>query len=173
MDRQKIPTVLVVDDDADCVRMMCRAIGTIYPVTFAVDGEEALRKARVVMPDVIILDIMMPGGMDGFATFCNLRRDPRTCNIPVIMVSEVCRKTGLPFSGESMKQYLGAVPTAFIEKPVASEQLLREVENVLAYEHGVRDRNAETDNGNRPYEQCRTLKNAGWFDRFVGISGRR
>jgi len=120
-----------VDDDAECVEFMCRAIGSAYPVTSAADGEEAVLKARTMKPDVIILDVMMAGGKDGFSTFCELREDPATRNIPVIMHSAVVQKTGLPFGGESMKQFLGTAPTAFLEKPISAEQLLKEVKKAL------------------------------------------
>ena len=123
--------VLVVDDDLEYVSLLSRALGATYAVTVAADGEEAIMKARIAKPDVIVLDVMMPGGKDGFSTFCELRKDPATRNIPVIMCSEVGRKTGLPFGGESMEQFLGAAPAAFLEKPISAERLLDELRKVL------------------------------------------
>lgn len=128
---RKVRTVLVVDDDPEWLSFLSRSIGAEYPVLSETDGEQVVLKARIVKPDLIVLDVMLPGGMDGFTAFCNLRSDPTTCHIPVLMLTEIARKTGLPFGGESMEQYLGTAPTAFLEKPISVEQLLKEVRRVL------------------------------------------
>lgn len=124
-------TVLVVDDDPEWLDFLVRAIGSQYPVLCATNGEDAVRRAQYTCPDVIILDVMMPGGKDGFSTYADLQSDPRTEGIPVLMLSEVNRKTGLAFGAENMTQYLGKAPTAFLEKPISADRLLEKVRDVL------------------------------------------
>ena len=134
-----VQTVLVVDDDPEWLDFLSRAIGSQYPVLSATNGEDAVRRAQRACPDVIILDVMMPGGRDGFSTYSELQRDPRTQDIPVLMLSEVNRKTGLDFGAEEMNRHLGKAPAAFLEKPISAERLLGEVEKVLAVGKGLRD----------------------------------
>jgi len=83
-----INTVLLVDDDADI-----RAIGEIalsqvggWTVTTAAGGEEAVPAARATRPDVILLDMMMPG-LDGMQTLAALRADDETAAIPVLFMT--------------------------------------------------------------------------------------
>ena len=129
--KRKAQSILVVDDDTECLTFTCEALESTYAVTTASDGDEALLKARKKKPDLIVLDVMMPGGKDGFSTFCDLRNDPGTRNIPVIMLSEVARITGLPFGADGMNRYLGSTPAVFLEKPVSVENLLNAVKKAL------------------------------------------
>lgn len=126
-----VQTILVVDDDPEWLNFLTRAIGTEYPVLSATNGEDAVRRAQCACPDAIIMDVMMPGGRDGFSAYAELRNDPRTQDIPVLMLSEVNRKTGLDFSGEEMTRYLGKAPAVFLEKPISAERLLEEVRKAL------------------------------------------
>lgn len=127
-------TVLVVDDDPEWLEFLSKAIGSEYPVLCAASGEDAIRRAQSVTPDVIVLDVMMPGGKDGFTTYSELQRDPRTRDIPVLMLTEVNRKTKLAFGAEDMKQYLGKAPAAFLEKPISVDRLLGEIRKALGHE---------------------------------------
>lgn len=127
-------TVLVVDDDPEWLDFLSRVIGAEYPVLHATSGEDAIRRAQSAVPDVIILDVMMPGGKDGFTTYSKLQSDPRTRGIPVLMLTEVTRKTGLPFGTEDMKQYLGKAPAAFFEKPISAKRLMDEIRKALGRE---------------------------------------
>lgn len=131
MKRVQVQTVLVVDDDPEWLDFLSRAIGAEYPVLSATNGEDAVRRAQRAGPDVIILDVMLYGGKDGFSTYAELRHDPRTRNIPVIIFTEVNLKTGLDFGAENMNRYLGKAPAAFLEKPVSAERLLDEVRKAL------------------------------------------
>ena len=125
-------TVLVVDDDPEWLDFLSKAIGSHYPVLCATNGEDAVRRAQRACPDVIILDVMMAGGRDGFSTYAELQRDPRTQDIPVIMFTEVNRQTSVAFDGEEMNRYLGKAPAAFLEKPLSAERLLEKVRAVLS-----------------------------------------
>jgi len=127
----RVQTIMVVDDDPEWLNFLTRAIGAEYAVLSASNGEDAVRSAQRACPDAIILDVMMPGGRDGFSTYAKLRNDPKTQDIPVLMLSEVNRKTDLDFGTEEMRQYLGKAPAAFLEKPISAERLLEEVRRVL------------------------------------------
>ncbi len=82
-------TILVVDDDKlnlELVREICENAG--YLVDVAQDGSAAIRAARTELPDLILLDIMM-GSKDGFQVCRELRADPRTRQVPIILVTAV------------------------------------------------------------------------------------
>ena len=84
----QISSVLLVDDEPDI-----RIVGEIalsqiggWDVTVACDGREAIAAVRSNQPDVILLDMMMPG-MDGMQTLAHLKADPRTFGVPVIFMT--------------------------------------------------------------------------------------
>ncbi len=79
--------ILAVDDNPINLKLLSRAlIYTNYEIYTASSGEEALKTAREVVPDLILLDVMMPG-MDGYEVCKKLQEDPRTAFIPVIFLS--------------------------------------------------------------------------------------
>ncbi|MHC4788614.1 MAG: response regulator [Planctomycetota bacterium] len=123
--------VLVVDDEVEAVeftRAVMEEAG--FEVVVASDGEEALRKARTERPDVVILDLLMPG-KGGFATFEEMRRAPELKDIPVLMLSGAPKQTGVAFSAAAIGRHIGQEPEAFMEKPVDPEALRRAVEDLL------------------------------------------
>ncbi len=88
----KIPggggTILVIDDDENVRQLLSRLLkGDGYDVLTAEDGNEGLEMARKHLPDAITLDVVMPGGKDGWEVLRNLKKSPETESIPVIMVS--------------------------------------------------------------------------------------
>ena len=125
-------TILIVDDESDSVEFVKAIISEIgdFSVISASDGKSGLEKAKSELPDLIILDVMMPE-KDGFSVFYDLKRNPDTENIPVIMLTGVSKKTGIKFSGEAMGEYLGREPVAFIDKPVDPAKLQKAVRKVL------------------------------------------
>src|SRR5579864_1498702 len=91
--------ILVVDDDADVVELLCFNLKKAgFAIGTAFNGVEALKKARSIAPDLILLDLMLPE-LDGFAVCEILRRDPATASIPIIMVTalstQLARLAGL------------------------------------------------------------------------------
>ena len=93
--------ILIVDDDEDIVesiRLVLEKCG--HQVIVAVDGNEGLDKARAGKPDVIILDVMMPG-LDGFEVARELKKDSRTRDISILMLTAIKDKTGFDFQKES------------------------------------------------------------------------
>ncbi|MFA5450616.1 MAG: response regulator [Dehalococcoidales bacterium] len=113
--------ILVADDD-EMSRRLLEAVLTPkgYEVILAKDGIEALNIARTQSPDLIILDIMMPG-MDGYITLNKIKEDDSTADIPVLMITAV----GYDFNIKLASQ-LGA--SGYITKPID----LAEVRNVVA-----------------------------------------
>jgi CheY-like chemotaxis protein len=82
-----VSTILVVDDtqtDREIASQVIKSSGR--QVQFAANGQEAMTLAASVKPDLILMDIVMPG-QDGFATCRKLKKDPETAGIPIVMVS--------------------------------------------------------------------------------------
>jgi signal transduction histidine kinase/CheY-like chemotaxis protein len=105
--------VLVIDDDPTVHDLMRRALGKEgFGVLIASSGEEGIALARERQPDVITLDVMMPG-MSGWTTLTTLKNDPLVASIPVIMLTIVDNK--------NVGYTLGAVE--YLTKPVDRERL--------------------------------------------------
>jgi DNA-binding response OmpR family regulator len=99
------PLVLVVDDDKDIRELVAlRLMRSSYRVVTARDGEEALEKALELRPELIVLDVNMPGP-DGFETSRRLRADPRTSHVPIVFLTARTREadveTGYARGGDS------------------------------------------------------------------------
>ncbi|ADZ93369.1 diguanylate cyclase domain-containing protein [Marinomonas mediterranea] len=83
---KELPTVLIVDDEKNNLRILSDLLRDEVHVILAKDGQQAIAKARQMKPDIILLDVIMPG-MDGFSVISELKRLPETSSIPVIFVS--------------------------------------------------------------------------------------
>ena len=127
----EVKKVLLVDDEPDVIEFLRVALEQ-EGVTFrgAGDGEEALVKVAEEAPDLIILDVQMPK-KDGFMTFQELRRSDTSKNIPVVMLTSVSERTGLPFNARDMGEYFGSEPEAYIDKPIDPEKVLSTVNELL------------------------------------------
>ena len=124
--------ILLVDDDRDFVEATTAVLESVYAVDMAYGGKEALAKARASKPDLILLDVIMPG-QDGFAVCEKLKADPELADVPVIMLTSLAE--GLGPSGK-----VGCVSEAedYLEKPVRPAELLRRVNKFLP--GGTQDR---------------------------------
>lgn len=90
-----IQKILICDDSqTDLMNLRNALAGTNCVLITATSGEEAVKKAKAEKPDVIFLDIVMPG-MDGYAACRTLRNDPETKDIPVIFVSTKHQKADI------------------------------------------------------------------------------
>jgi DNA-binding response OmpR family regulator len=118
--------VVVVDDEPE-IRMLVertlRAQG--YEVETAADGEEGLAKVQARLPDLVLLDAMLPK-MHGFEVARRLRSDPRTRPVPIVMMTAIYR--GWRFAQDARETY-GAQD--YIEKPFRLDDFSRRVEAVL------------------------------------------
>ncbi len=81
-------TILIVEDEQDVLALVAEVIGgdNRYRIIQALDGQQALDQARRQRPDLILLDVMLPG-IDGFEVCRRLKADPETSGIKVIIVS--------------------------------------------------------------------------------------
>ena len=125
-------TVLIVDDQEDARAFAEAVVSEVgdFNIITATDGEGGVQKAKEAVPDLIILDVMMPG-KNGFHAFYDIRQDERLANTPVIMLTGVSRQTGIKFTEGDMDQYMGEKPAAFLDKPVDPEVLEETVRRVL------------------------------------------
>jgi len=116
--------ILIVDDSPTEVFQMRRMLENHgFKTESAADGAEGIRKARAMRPDLILMDIVMPG-VDGFRATRTLSGDPATRAIPVIMVSSKSQETDRIWG---MRQ--GAVD--FLVKPVTPAQLVEKAQAAL------------------------------------------
>ena len=85
---EKTTSVLLIDDNEDAALLIHRLLEARknYRIFVAKDGWDGLTQARQMLPDLIVTDLMMPG-IDGFGLVEELRLDPRTQNIPIVVVS--------------------------------------------------------------------------------------
>ena len=124
--RIKIGTakVLVVDDEPEITEIVKSFLSEAgYKVSIANSGQEAFKVAKEFMPDVILLDIMMPG-TDGYAVCHELKKDPHFANTPIIFLTGKEREDD---QGRSFK----AGGDMYIKKPFSCERLLEIVNIVL------------------------------------------
>ena len=116
--------ILVVDDVPANIRLLeAKLTAEYYQVASAPEGFEALRLAHSWQPDLILLDVMMPG-MDGYETCRRLKDDAGTLHIPVVMV------TALGDPGERVRG-LEAGADDFLTKPVEYDTLLARVRGLV------------------------------------------
>ena len=118
-----MPSVLIVDDEPNIRRMVGALLGAEgYEVRDAQDGAAGLQRALENEPDVLLLDLMMPGEMDGMATLAQLRE--KLPDVPVVMMSG---RAGLSDAVRATK--LGAFN--FLEKPLSPEGVLLALSSAL------------------------------------------
>ncbi len=117
-------TILIVDDAPDGVGILTAYLKREgFDVTHAVSGELALEQVRSVLPDIILLDIRMPG-IDGFETCRQLKADSNTCEIPVLFM------TVLSHTENVLKGFeIGAVD--YITKPFRHEEVMARIKTHL------------------------------------------
>ncbi len=115
--------VLVVDDTEANVDILVETLGDDYEVSVAMDGESALESVEEERPDLILLDIMMPG-MDGYEVCERLKADQTTKNIPIIFLTAMTEE-----QDEARGLALGAVD--YVTKPFSPSLVKARVQNQL------------------------------------------
>jgi CheY-like chemotaxis protein len=117
------PTILICDDEPSLRELMRVSLGGDYAFAEAADTAEALEQAGRVRPDLVLLDVMMPGG-SGLSVIEQLRSDPELSETPVVVVSA--------FAADSDRLAAhDAGATGFLQKPFDPEELARLVEQLL------------------------------------------
>ena len=118
------PTIIVVEDDPDILHLLTFNIQSSgFDVLTSMDGNEALSLIREHLPDLIVLDLMLPG-LDGFEVCRQLKRDLETQSIPVIMLTakseEVDRIVGLELGADD-----------YVVKPFSPRELVLRIRAIL------------------------------------------
>ena len=116
--------VLIVDDEEDIQKLLkIRLEQEGFIVLIAGDGEEGIRLSELEMPDLIILDIMMPN-IDGYSCLKEIRRIPKTKNVPILMMSgKEEEKVRDLFAFQKISGYL--------EKPFELDNLVAKAKEIL------------------------------------------
>jgi len=128
VDQEKTPVVLVVDDNLQNLELLQAYLEDTDCKTLpARDGVEALKIIAENPPDLILLDVMMPK-MSGFEVCKRIKNDPKTTDIPVIMV------TALNEFGD-IERGIDSGTDDFISKPVNKLELLTRVKTMLKLKH--------------------------------------
>ena len=117
--------ILIVDDRPEVVELV-RVIleGEDYEIVDASNGKEALKKARLEKPDLVLLDVVMPK-MDGFEVCRKLKKDPQTKEIPIIMLTAKAQEVN-----QEKGREVGA--RDYLTKPFSPSALLTKIEEILA-----------------------------------------
>ena len=117
-------TILVVDDTVTNVNILVEALSGTYEVAVATNGPSALRIAEASLPDIILLDIAMPG-MDGYEVCRRLKSQERTKDIPVIFL------TGMFPARKESEDFRMVAEHLLFDKPYETLELINVIENVL------------------------------------------
>lgn len=119
-----VPKILVVEDNQDNREMVVKVLKfNGYQVVEAVDGEEAIEKAKAEDPDLILLDIFLPK-MDGYEATRRLKGDTSLRNIPIIALTAHAMKG-------SMEEALAAGCDGYISKPIDVRELPKQIQHFL------------------------------------------
>jgi len=126
----KRKTVLVIDDDPDVLEATKVILeGAGFAAAVAASGPEGLSRIREGGVDCIILDVMMAKDTEGFHIAQELKGDPKTAKIPIVMMTSMAQKSGFEFSPATDKDFMPV--EAFLEKPVDPKKLIQTVSGVM------------------------------------------
>jgi len=118
--------ILIIDDDALIRRLFGGKLASAgFEVLYAQDGDEGREVARRLQPDLILLDIRMPG-TDGYVVARRLREEPRTSNIPVIFL------TNEDLSVEAEKAITELWVAGYMHKSIDLTELVERIKKILA-----------------------------------------
>ena len=122
-------SIVVIDDEENVCNVLKRTLEVIggYRVSTATNGKEGLKLVRKKLPDLILLDILMPV-MDGYQVLKRLKNDTRTMSIPVVVLSAETSEAA---------QIKGArlYTDLYLTKPINPNNLLSKIEQVFARRH--------------------------------------
>jgi CheY-like chemotaxis protein len=117
MDSANGKRILVVEDNEDSRRLVCKVLKIHgYRVVEATSGEEAVTKAGAEMPDLILMDVRLPGGIDGLEATRRIKNMPKTKDIIILALTASVRP-------EDMQGALVAGCSGFARKPIDVDEL--------------------------------------------------
>ena len=153
--------ILIVEDNQDIAFYIGMHLQADSQLLYAHTGEEGLKKAREVVPDLIITDIMMPGDMNGLELCRRIRSDELLSHIPIIIITakttEADRVSGLQAGAD-----------AYLVKPFNSDELLVRVSKLMERQRLMRQRYAQTADADAPASDDNlTAADRQWMNRLV------
>ncbi len=126
------PTILIIDDDPDFVEVTKVILETKeYNVESAGNPAEGWDSLQKQVPDLLILDVMMGRGAEGFVMARKLRKDPRYNGMPILMLTSMREQTGFDFPGERIHSKFLPVDD-YMEKGGEPKILLEKIDQQLA-----------------------------------------
>jgi two-component system, cell cycle response regulator len=135
--------ILVVDDlEANRRLLQAKLSSEYYEVITAQRGEEGVQVAKRERPDLVLMDVMMPGGIDGFEACRRIKAMPETRHIPVVMVTTLDDR-------ESRVRGLKAGAEEFLTKPIDDVQLMARVRSLLSLKVVIDELRAREANGQK------------------------
>ncbi len=154
--------ILIIDDTPDNIQVLNEFLRQDYDIFFATNGPDGIRIARQELPDLILLDIMMPG-MDGYKVCSKIKTDPHTSRIPVIFITAMSNQ-------EDEARGLDSGAIDYITKPVSPPIVKARIKNHLELKHHrdiLEQLTIELDRKNRE------LNNLARKDALTGLANRR
>jgi DNA-binding response OmpR family regulator len=126
------PNILIIDDDPDFVEITKVILETKdYSVKSASNPDEGWTRLEEEVPDLLILDVMMGKGADGFIMARKIRKDKRFAEMPILMLTSMREQTGFDFPGERISSKFLPVDD-YLEKGVEPKILLEKIALQLA-----------------------------------------
>jgi len=141
-------SLLLVDNEKSSLKLLSKILGSDYTIYTAANGTNAIKIAKEFMPDLILLDILMPG-MDGYETLSELKKHDRTKKIPIIFI------TGLS-SNEDEEKGLSLDAVDYISKPFSDMIVKLRVRNQIQI-----------------INQMRTIEHLSMIDQLTNLPNRR
>lgn len=154
------PTVLMVEDNPDVAQYVSQLLNDDYDVHFAADGKQGIEKARELIPDLIITDVIMPE-TDGLELCRAIRNDESTNHIPIIMVTAKVRE-------EDRIRGLEAGADAYLTKPFNADELRLRIEKLLEMRDLLRNKYQHLD-AELPSEEQSAASFSTFSDNFINV----
>ncbi len=118
--------IMVVDDKEESRRLVGKVLGLRgYKVIGAGSGEEAINMAQTELPDLILMDVRLPGGIDGLEATIRIKALPQLAHIPILAMTASVRP-------EDMQRALDAGCSGFVRKPIDIDELPQQVADYIA-----------------------------------------
>ncbi len=135
--------ILIVDDlEANRRLLEAKLTAEYYEVLTASRGEEGVQRARREQPDLVLLDVMMPGGIDGFEACRRIKAQPETRHVPVVMVTALDDRN-------SRLRALQVGAEEFLTKPIDDVQLMARVKSLISLKVVIDELRAREASGMR------------------------
>ena len=118
--------ILVVDDRKESIRLVTKVLGARgYQVTGAQTGEDAISVAQAELPNLVLMDIRLPGGIDGLEATRRIKATPELAHIPVVAMTASVRPVDMQIA-------LDAGCVGFIRKPIDINEFPKQVAEYIA-----------------------------------------